>query len=89
MTMSIDRKRSLVKTVTLGPGENSTVCFELRGTTGGIRERTFWVYFDGLKGSYTVKQTFWERIHVNAFELMVILGLIIGALILWKAQRKG
>jgi hypothetical protein len=89
VTMSIDRKRSLVKTVTLGPGENSTVCFELRGTTGGIRERTFWVYFDGLKGSYTVKQTFWERIHVNAFELLVILGLIIGALILWKAQRKG
>lgn len=88
VTMSIDRKHSLVKTVTLGPGENSTVSFELRGTTGGIRERTFWVYFDGLKGSYTVKQTFWERIHVNAFELLVTLGLIIGALILWIASRK-
>jgi hypothetical protein len=46
VTMSVDRKHDLVKMVTLGAGESTEVCFELKGSTGGLQERTFMVYLD-------------------------------------------
>ena len=88
VTLNVEGKHSRIKTVTLGPDESATVTFSWRATTGGMQERTFWVYADNLKVSYTVKQRFWERFHVDETELLTAIGLLSVALILWKARPR-
>ena len=71
------------KTVTLGPGESTTITFEV--TASG--EGTHTVIIDGYTGSYTVKKaSIMDQIPGFHHESIVI-GLLISIVIIWlRAQ---
>jgi len=86
VALKVDGEVEDEKTVTLNPDETKTVSFEVLASQLG----TFSVEIDGLSGSYTVSEPEKKKpgIVIPGFphESMII-GLAIGAVMLWLIQR--